>query len=609
MRRAHHRAQLGHQLERVALGDELLQLGDPLLEPLGVDRGPRQLADLRVRRGRDLLTGADELLVELLARAHADELDLDIAIGLLARQADHVAGEIDDLDRVAHVQHVDLATPAQRARLHDERHGLRDRHEVARHLRVGHRHGAAARDLLLEDRDHRARRAEHVAEAHRNKARLDVGTVAERLDDPLAQRLRLAHHRLGCDGLVGRDEHEDLGAGLGSDLGERPRGERVVAHRLERVRLHQRHVLVRGGVEDDRGPVALEDAPHLGAVLDVADHRHDGREVALVDQLPLDLEQRRLRVVDDDQPLAADLGDLPAELGADRAARAGHHHGLASDVRGDLAQVDVDLLAPEHVLHLHRADLPRQVHVAGDQLVEAGQRAHRDALALGHLDDPGTQAPWRRRDGDQHLVGPVVVQDSRQLVGRAEHAHALEPHVALLRVVVDQPDRREARLPLQLAHDELGRATGADDQHLAPARDQPERVGPLDQRARDHARSADQGEREQEVQHGDRAGQAQRADRLGEVDDDVGEHARGDDARARPPHVPGGEVPPPTVREAEQHEDDDLDRDNDPDRTIEERLVEDRQPVVEAELEGEHPGGGDQPRIDAQLPDAVMRQG
>ena len=51
--------------------------------------------------------------------------------------------EVEDLHRLAHVEHEDLAAAADRAGLDHQRHGLRDRHEVARHLRVRDRHRAA----------------------------------------------------------------------------------------------------------------------------------------------------------------------------------------------------------------------------------------------------------------------------------------------------------------------------------------------------------------------------------------------------------------------------------------------------------------------------------
>ncbi len=114
------------------------------VEPLGVDRRPARARDLRVRRRRDLLVRPPELLVQLLARPHADELDRDVALGLPAREPDHVARQVEDPDRVAHVEDEDLAAAADRAGLHDERRGLRDRHEVARHLGVRDRDRAAA---------------------------------------------------------------------------------------------------------------------------------------------------------------------------------------------------------------------------------------------------------------------------------------------------------------------------------------------------------------------------------------------------------------------------------------------------------------------------------
>ena len=160
----------------------------------------------------------------------------------------------------------------------------------------------------------RAGRAEHVAEAHRDEPRRDTLAVPPRLDDPLAERLRLPHHRLRVRRLVGRDEHEPLRAELDRDVGERARAERVVAHRLERVRLHHRHVLVRRRVEDDARAVLVEHLPQLDRVLHVGDDGDRGAEAALADELALDLEQRRLGVVDEHELRRSEAGDLAAEL-------------------------------------------------------------------------------------------------------------------------------------------------------------------------------------------------------------------------------------------------------------------------------------------------------
>src|SRR5207253_8034117 len=110
-------------------------------------RRARRAADLRMRRRPDGLALAEQLLVQLLPRARADERDRHLATRLLARERDHVPREVDDPHRLAHVEHEDLAAPADRARLDDELRGLRDRHEEARHLRMRHRHRPALLDL------------------------------------------------------------------------------------------------------------------------------------------------------------------------------------------------------------------------------------------------------------------------------------------------------------------------------------------------------------------------------------------------------------------------------------------------------------------------------
>ena len=191
----------------------------------------------------------------------------------------------------------------------------------------------------------------------------------------------------------------------------------VVAHRLERMRLQHRDVLVRRGVEDDGRLVLLEDlAPERLSVLDVDELRQRGGEAALADELALDLEERPLGVVDEDQPRRAHPRDLAAELRADRAARTGDEHGVPFEVAGDLVEVDLHLLAAEHVLHLHRADLAGETDLPGDQLVEPRQRLHDDAQLLRRLDDAAAHLARDGRHRDQQLVGPVLAQDARQLV-------------------------------------------------------------------------------------------------------------------------------------------------------------------------------------------------
>ncbi len=216
----------------------------------------------------------------------------------------------------------------------DELHRLRDRHEVAGHPLVGDRHRAAEGDLAAEDRHDRARRAEHVAEAHDRVARLRASGLRPASTAHSASAFDAPMTVAGRDGLVGRDQDEALDARLAGDARHQPRGERVVAHRLDRVELHEPDVLVGGGVEDDGRAVLGEDLAHPLALLAVGEDRGErrGMDVAVVLELALDAEEVVLGVVEQDQPARRDARDLAAELGADRAARAGDHHDLAVEV-------------------------------------------------------------------------------------------------------------------------------------------------------------------------------------------------------------------------------------------------------------------------------------
>ena len=238
-------------------------------------------------------------------------------------------------------------------------------------------------------------------------------------------------------------------------------------------------------MEDDAGPVLVEDLAELAGVLHVADDRGCGAEAALAHELSLDLEERRLGVVEQHELGGPDARDLPAELGADGAPGSRDQNDLAREVARDGRDVDVDGLAAEHVLHLDGAQLAGQVAIPGDEVGKARERLHGDVERPRRLDDAGPQLTRRGRDRDQHLVGAPVADDVLELRHGAEHAHAVQSQVPLAGIVVQEPDRgvAERRVPLHLLHDELARVPCTDDDHLLAARDDPARERALDQRA------------------------------------------------------------------------------------------------------------------------------
>ena len=100
-------------------------------------------------------------LMQLFARARAGEADLDILVRHQSREPDHLLRQIEDADRLSHVEHANTAGMAlvtrlvHRCGLKHQRHRLAHGHEVTGHLGMGDGHRPAAGDLTLEQRNNR----------------------------------------------------------------------------------------------------------------------------------------------------------------------------------------------------------------------------------------------------------------------------------------------------------------------------------------------------------------------------------------------------------------------------------------------------------------------
>jgi tetratricopeptide (TPR) repeat protein len=115
--------------------------------------------DAGVLRGHGVVAN-QQLFVELFAGAQAGHFDGDVTVrvGLVlhrqARQLDHAAGQIHDLDALAHVQHKHIAATGHGASLDDELRRLGNGHEIAGDARIGQGDGPALLNLLAKQRHH-----------------------------------------------------------------------------------------------------------------------------------------------------------------------------------------------------------------------------------------------------------------------------------------------------------------------------------------------------------------------------------------------------------------------------------------------------------------------
>ena len=92
--------------------------------------------------------------------------------------------------------------------------------------------------------------------------------------------------------------------------------------------LHQRHMLVGGGVEHDLRPVKLEELLHHIEIADIGDDLDDVLEVFL--DLARDLVEIVFVLVEQNQLRRLEPAQLPNQLRSDRAAGAGHENPAAA---------------------------------------------------------------------------------------------------------------------------------------------------------------------------------------------------------------------------------------------------------------------------------------
>src|SRR4029077_7224424 len=110
-----------HQLVGATFAGQLLQPANRPVEVLGAEAVRRHdLEDRGVVGGPRALVGAEALFVQPFAGTETGVDDLDVRAGAQATGAHQPFGEVGDLHRLAHVEHVHVARVADGQRFDDE---------------------------------------------------------------------------------------------------------------------------------------------------------------------------------------------------------------------------------------------------------------------------------------------------------------------------------------------------------------------------------------------------------------------------------------------------------------------------------------------------------
>ena len=293
-----------------------------------------------------------EFLAELLAGADAREDDLNIPARFQPGETDQVLCQVQDADLFAHAQHEELGATPHGRRLENQVNRLGDGHEIASHLRMGDGHRPAAGNLALEERDDAAAAAKHIAKSYRDERR-PLRSEASRT---IISAMRfVAPIRLAGWTALSVEISTSRSVPRPEPPRQRLRPEDIVRHGFLDIQLHEGHVLVGRGVEDDLRPEVIEDGSYPARIADIGNDRQERQAVAVLRQVHHRLEYAVLTVAKQRQLGRPPASHLPAQFQADRPSGAGDQNAFPGQRLADCLVVDMGRLAAQQVTDLDLA--------------------------------------------------------------------------------------------------------------------------------------------------------------------------------------------------------------------------------------------------------------
>ena len=382
-----------------------------------------------------------QFLMQLFAAAQPDRLDLDIAIGVgliadrITRRLDHLPRQIADQYRLTHVEHIDLTAIGIGTGQEHQPGRFLHRHEIARDIGMGHRHRAAARNLVLKQRHHRAGGAEHIAEPHHGKGgqgRARRQILHHQFGQPLAGPHDVGRpHRL-----VGRHQNEPADPDLACLSRDGGGAQHIVGHADQRVKFNQWHMFIGGGMQHHVDLMVGQHAAHDALIGDRSQQRHQvgtgffgQRAQVLIDGI-----KRQFRQFEQHDPLRAAGHHLAAQFRPDGAARAGHQHRFPGIGFGPAQHLAVQPGTAQQAVRQNRAQLVNQSLFA-DQLGERRQGLHLQPQFLQPPGDLALLGLRQRRHRQQHPVDVAFPRDvadpHRAMHLEPRHGHALHGDIVI----------------------------------------------------------------------------------------------------------------------------------------------------------------------------------
>ena len=172
----------------------------------------------------------------------------------------------------------------------------------------------------------------------------------------LGKALGAAHHIRWVNSLVSRNHYHLLRTVFNGHVRNLAGAGDIHQNRLTGVFLHQRNMLVGGGVEDHLGMVIFEYHTHALFNTDVTDDRNEIYIGIILLEFKTHIMQRGLSRIKHDKFTDAQTDKLAAKFAAYAACCTGHQNDFTTEFRSHLAKVDIDFRTAQKVLDLDGTD-------------------------------------------------------------------------------------------------------------------------------------------------------------------------------------------------------------------------------------------------------------
>ena len=215
-----------------------------------------------------------------------------------------------------------------------------------------------------------------------------------------------------------------------------PCAQDVGANRFQRLQFHQGDVLVGGRMEHHLGPVFREKTFHQGLVAHIRHAHGEAFGMPRCGQLHLQVVERALGRVDQQQMLRTQGRQLPDQLGPDAPGGTGHQHAPPGEACPHLGIVQPDHRPPQQVLDAHGAHLPG-AQLSVDPITDGRHGEHLHAGLHGRVHHPAPMFGVRLLDGHDQLVHRFLTEKLLQPV-RMKHDRTLQPFARLAHVIVHE---------------------------------------------------------------------------------------------------------------------------------------------------------------------------